>query len=362
MTSNAASEGLRLETLRFAALALLCLAPSAVFADTRRSSPRSRPRVRSSPGTAWWSRQEAAASRVGLDILQARRQRRRCGGRGRLRARGDAAARRQHRRRRLHADPSRRSTIRRSRSTIARRRPRRRPRTYSSTPTARPIRSSRALAGSAVGVPGTVAGLELAWRKYGSGKFSFADLIAPGDRARARGPHRRRRRRRFAAARRPRPGAAIRRRRASISGPTERAEAAGDHIALDDLAATLETIAARARPASTAGRSPQKIVDAVQAAGGRMTLDDLAELSRRRTRAGQRNLSRLHDRLDAAALVRRRAHHRNPQHSRRLSARPSRGSIPPPRSTRWPRRKSSPTPTARAISAIPISSRFRSRA
>src|SRR5271154_1706766 len=33
--------------------------------------------------------------------------------------------------------------------------------------------------GLAVGVPGTVAGLELAWRKYGSGKFSFADLIAP---------------------------------------------------------------------------------------------------------------------------------------------------------------------------------------
>ena len=33
--------------------------------------------------------------------------------------------------------------------------------------------------GLAIGVPGTVAGLELAWRKYGSGKFSFADLVAP---------------------------------------------------------------------------------------------------------------------------------------------------------------------------------------
>ena len=33
--------------------------------------------------------------------------------------------------------------------------------------------------GLAVGVPGTVAGLELAWRKYGSGKFSFAELVAP---------------------------------------------------------------------------------------------------------------------------------------------------------------------------------------
>src|ERR1700686_855665 len=33
--------------------------------------------------------------------------------------------------------------------------------------------------GLAVGVPGTVAGLALAQRKYGSGKLSLADLIAP---------------------------------------------------------------------------------------------------------------------------------------------------------------------------------------
>ena len=30
-----------------------------------------------------------------------------------------------------------------------------------------------------IGVPGTVAGLALAQRKYGSGKLSLADLIAP---------------------------------------------------------------------------------------------------------------------------------------------------------------------------------------
>ncbi len=33
--------------------------------------------------------------------------------------------------------------------------------------------------GLAVGVPGTVAGLALALRKYGSGKFSLAELVAP---------------------------------------------------------------------------------------------------------------------------------------------------------------------------------------
>src|SRR5205085_3563298 len=33
--------------------------------------------------------------------------------------------------------------------------------------------------GLAVGVPGTVAGLALAIEKYGSGKFTFSDLIAP---------------------------------------------------------------------------------------------------------------------------------------------------------------------------------------
>src|SRR5205809_189366 len=33
--------------------------------------------------------------------------------------------------------------------------------------------------GLAVGVPGTVAGLALALKKYGSGKFALADLIAP---------------------------------------------------------------------------------------------------------------------------------------------------------------------------------------
>ena len=97
--------------------------------------------------------------------------------------------------------------------------------------------------GLAIGVPGTVAGLDLAWRKYGSGKFSFADLIAPA----------------IALARQgltvdddvadslPLAAKALASHPSSARiylRPDGSVTQAGDHIALDDLAATLETIAA----------------------------------------------------------------------------------------------------------------------
>ena len=129
--------------------------------------------------------------------------------------------------------------------------------------------------GLAIGVPGTVAGLELAWRKYGSGKFSFADLIAPA----------------IALAREgltvdddvadslPLAAAALGRRPSSARiylRPDGSVPQTGDHIALDDLAATLETIAANGAAGFYAGPVAQKIVEAVNAAGGRMTIEDLA--------------------------------------------------------------------------------------
>ena len=46
-----------------------------------------------------------------------------------------------------------------------------------------------------IGVPGTVAGLALAEQKYGSGRFTLAELIAAGNRTRARRLSRRRRHR-----------------------------------------------------------------------------------------------------------------------------------------------------------------------
>ena len=129
--------------------------------------------------------------------------------------------------------------------------------------------------GLAIGVPGTVAGLELAWRKYGSGKFSFADLVAPA----------------IALAHQgltvdddvadslPLAAKALASHQSSAriflrdDGSVKQA---GDHIALDDLAATLEAIATGGAAGFYEGPVAQKIVASVQAAGGRMTMADLA--------------------------------------------------------------------------------------
>jgi gamma-glutamyltranspeptidase/glutathione hydrolase len=129
--------------------------------------------------------------------------------------------------------------------------------------------------GVAIGVPGTVAGLELAWRKYGSGKLSFADLIAPAIALARHGltvdddvadslPLAA-----WALASRPVSARMFLRADGNV-------KQAGDHIALDDLAATLEAIAANGAAGFYTGPVAQKIVAAVQAAGGRMTMADLA--------------------------------------------------------------------------------------
>jgi gamma-glutamyltranspeptidase / glutathione hydrolase len=130
--------------------------------------------------------------------------------------------------------------------------------------------------GLAIGVPGTIAGLELAWRKYGSGKFSFADLIAPA----------------IALARQgltvdgdvadslPLAAKALASHASSARiylRPDGSVPQTGDHVALDDLAATLETIAAKGAEGFYSGPVAQKIVEAVNAGGGRMTTDDLAK-------------------------------------------------------------------------------------
>jgi len=61
----------------------------------------------------------------------------------------------------------------------------------------------------------------------------------------------------------------------AASKPDLSLPAQGDHIALDDLAATLDTIAAKGAAGFYEGPVAAKIVASVQEAGGRMTLDDL---------------------------------------------------------------------------------------
>jgi gamma-glutamyltranspeptidase / glutathione hydrolase len=126
----------------------------------------------------------------------------------------------------------------------------------------------------AVGVPGTVAGLALAEAKYGSGKFTLADLIAPA----------------IALAR---DGIAVADDTAD-SLPVDRPRLArwpssapiffkadgtvlapGDRLLQPELAATLATIAKDGPRAFYEGPVADKIAAAVQAAGGIMTADDL---------------------------------------------------------------------------------------
>jgi gamma-glutamyltranspeptidase/glutathione hydrolase len=128
----------------------------------------------------------------------------------------------------------------------------------------------------AVGVPGTVAGLALADEKYGSGRFTLAELIAPA----------------IAMAR---DGIAFSDDRAE-SLPNEQARLArwpstakiflrsdgsvlplGDRLVQSDLAASLEAIARNGPRAFYEGPTAEKIATAVQAAGGVMTADDLKD-------------------------------------------------------------------------------------
>jgi gamma-glutamyltranspeptidase/glutathione hydrolase len=116
--------------------------------------------------------------------------------------------------------------------------------------------------------------MELAWRRYGSGKFAFADLVAPAAKLAHAGltvdedvadslPLAVAALARYPAARR------------IYLKPDGSAPSTGDHIALDDLAATLDTIAEKGAAGFYEGSVAEKIAAAVQGAGGRMTVEDL---------------------------------------------------------------------------------------
>jgi gamma-glutamyltranspeptidase/glutathione hydrolase len=127
----------------------------------------------------------------------------------------------------------------------------------------------------AIGVPGTVAGLAFAHAKYGSGKFTLAELIAPA----------------IALARDgipieddtadslPRAQSWLGRWPASAKiflTADGRALAPGETLRQRDLADTLAAIAREGPRAFYQGETAERLVAAVRAAGGLMTRDDLA--------------------------------------------------------------------------------------
>jgi gamma-glutamyltranspeptidase/glutathione hydrolase len=125
-----------------------------------------------------------------------------------------------------------------------------------------------------VGVPGTVAGLALAHEKYGSGKFTLAQLTAPAIKLAREG---------FAvddelADTLPRAQLRLVRWPASAKiflKPDGAALGRGQRLVQSDLAASLETIAANGPRAFYEGPLAEKLVAGVRQHGGIITLDDL---------------------------------------------------------------------------------------
>jgi len=128
--------------------------------------------------------------------------------------------------------------------------------------------------GLGIGVPGSVAGLSLALERYGSGKFTLAELIAPALALARDGipvdgdlldslP--------LAQARLARYPASAKIFLKATGAPLGR----GDLLVQADLAATLETIAREGPRAFYAGPIADEIVAAAREAGGRMTRGDL---------------------------------------------------------------------------------------
>jgi gamma-glutamyltranspeptidase/glutathione hydrolase len=129
-----------------------------------------------------------------------------------------------------------------------------------------------------IGVPGTVAGLALALEKYGSGKFTLAELLKPAIELARDGfvvtddladtlPDWHRRLVKWPAS------AKI------FSRPDGTALQAGDRLVQTDLAATLSAIASEGWRGFYEGPVAEKIATAVREAGGIMTGDDLKSYS-----------------------------------------------------------------------------------
>lgn len=125
-----------------------------------------------------------------------------------------------------------------------------------------------------IGVPGTVAGLCLALEKYGSGKFTLAELLQPAIELARDGfvvsddladtlPQWHQRLARWPSSAR------------IFSRPDGSSLREGDRLVQSDLAATLAAIAERGPQGFYQGSVAEKLARAVTDAGGIMTIDDL---------------------------------------------------------------------------------------
>jgi len=125
-----------------------------------------------------------------------------------------------------------------------------------------------------IGVPGTVAGLALALEKYGSGKFTLADILKPSIALARDGfvltddgadtlPDWHRRLARWPASQK------------IFSRADGSSLREGDRLAQTDLAATLSAISEQGPGGFYQGPVAEKLVEGIRAAGGIFTLDDL---------------------------------------------------------------------------------------
>ena len=130
--------------------------------------------------------------------------------------------------------------------------------------------------GLGVGVPGTVAGMALALEKYGSGKFTLADLVAPAVKMAREGipieeglldslTRGARRLQRDAPA------------KAIFLKQDGSPPARGDILLQKDLADSLERIGREGAKGFYEGPTAEKIIAAISGAGGRMTMADLRD-------------------------------------------------------------------------------------
>ncbi len=129
--------------------------------------------------------------------------------------------------------------------------------------------------GFAVGVPGTVAGLAFAHGKYGSGKFTLAQLIAPAIPL-ARDGFEIDEKLAYSLGRGQKLFARYAASAEIFLKPDGSAPVTGERLVQRDLANTLQIVAMRGPAAFYEGLTAQQIALSVQAAGGRMSYRDLA--------------------------------------------------------------------------------------